>query len=96
MQGRQDTAPLPRPAYAAFSRAGATGERSGAARPQGEGAERPAGVTALDEMARWSRADARRISGLGGVSKEVIMHQWIFETQSVLFEQYQAMMTQGA
>ena len=54
------------------------------------------GVTALDEVARWSRADARRVSGLVGVPEEIIMHQWIFEAQSVLFEQYQAMMTQGA
>ncbi|HLT47047.1 MAG TPA: hypothetical protein VK002_07450 [Rubricoccaceae bacterium] len=55
-----------------------------------------AGITTLDEMARWSRADARRISGLLDVPEEVIMHQWIFEAQSVLFEQYQSMMTQGA
>ncbi|MDX1419317.1 MAG: hypothetical protein R3181_05070 [Rubricoccaceae bacterium] len=52
-----------------------------------------AGVYTLDEMARWSRADARRISGLVGVPEEVIMHQWIFEAQSVLFEQYQSLMT---
>jgi predicted flap endonuclease-1-like 5' DNA nuclease len=52
------------------------------------------GVTTLDEMARWSRADARRISSLVGVPEEVIMHQWIFEAQSVLFEHYQLMMTQ--
>jgi hypothetical protein len=47
-------------------------------------------------VARWSRADARRISGLVGVAEEVVMHQWIFEAQSVLFEHYQSMMTQHA
>lgn len=54
-----------------------------------------AGVTSLDEMARWSRADARRVSGFVGVSEETIMHQWIFEAQSVLFEHYQQQMVAG-
>ena len=54
------------------------------------------GVTTLDEMARWSRADARRISGLVGIEEEIIMHQWIFEAQSALFEHYQLRMTQQA
>lgn len=48
-----------------------------------------AGITTLEEMARWSRADARRISGAVGVPEETIMHQWIFEAQSFLFESYQ-------
>lgn len=52
------------------------------------------GVSTLDEIARWSRADARRIGGMVDVPEEVVMHQWIFEAQSVLFEQYQSMMTQ--
>ncbi len=47
------------------------------------------GITTLDEMARWSRADARRVSSQVGVSEETIMHQWIFEAQSALFDSFQ-------
>ena len=47
------------------------------------------GITKLDEMARWSRADARRVGGQVNVSEETIMHQWIFEAQSVLFDSFQ-------
>ncbi|NNF57833.1 MAG: hypothetical protein HKN04_06285, partial [Rhodothermaceae bacterium] len=52
------------------------------------------GVTKLDEMARWSRADARHISSAVGVSEQTIMHQWIFEAQSALFELYQQQLSQ--
>jgi predicted flap endonuclease-1-like 5' DNA nuclease len=51
-----------------------------------------AGIFHLDEVARWSRADARRISGAVGVPEETIMHEWIFEAQSVLFDSYQQRM----
>jgi predicted flap endonuclease-1-like 5' DNA nuclease len=47
-----------------------------------------AGVTTLDEIARWSRSDARRYSIDTQVSEETIMNQWIFEAQSVLFERF--------
>ncbi len=47
-----------------------------------------AGVTKLDEIARWGRGDARRISASVGVSEDTIMGQWIFEAQSALFDQY--------
>ena len=47
------------------------------------------GVTKLDEMARWSRGEARRVSSQVNVSEETIMHQWIFEAQSVLFNSFQ-------
>ena len=47
------------------------------------------GITKLDEMARWSRADARRVSSQVNISEETIMHQWIFEAQSVLFDSFQ-------
>ncbi|HYE95727.1 MAG TPA: hypothetical protein VD962_05925 [Rubricoccaceae bacterium] len=50
------------------------------------------GVVSLDEMARWSRADARRISASLDVPEDTIMHQWIFEAQSVLFDRYQQQM----
>jgi len=48
-----------------------------------------AGIFHLDEVARWSRADARRIAGAVDVAEETIMHEWIFEAQSVLFDSYQ-------
>ncbi len=47
------------------------------------------GVTKLDEMARWSRADARRVAGRVDISEETIMNQWIFEAQSSLFDRFQ-------
>ena len=47
------------------------------------------GVTTLDDMARWSRADARQISAAVGVPEEIILDQWLFEAQSLLFERYQ-------
>ena len=47
-----------------------------------------AGVTKLEEMAHWSRSDARRIGGEVGVSEETIMNQWVFEAQGALFERY--------
>ncbi len=52
-----------------------------------------AGIFHLDEVARWSRADARRIAGAVGVAEETIMHEWIFEAQSVLFDSYQRHMS---
>ena len=47
-----------------------------------------AGVTKLEEIAHWSRSDARRISAAVGVSEETIMNQWVFEAQGALFERY--------
>ena len=47
-----------------------------------------AGVTSLDEIARWSRADARRIAAGVSVSEEVIVNQWIFEAQAALFQSH--------
>ncbi|MEM1054527.1 MAG: hypothetical protein AAGI52_03295 [Bacteroidota bacterium] len=47
-----------------------------------------AGVLTLDEIARWGRTDARRVASTVGVTEETIMHQWIFEAQSALFERY--------
>ena len=47
-----------------------------------------AGVTSLDEIARWSRADARRIAADVGISEETIMNQWIFEAQAALFQSH--------
>lgn len=47
-----------------------------------------AGVTKLEEIARWGRGDARRISQAVEVSEDLIMGQWIFEAQAALFDQY--------
>ena len=47
------------------------------------------GVTKLDQIARWSRADARYVSGELGVPEEKVRTQWVFEAQSLLFDQYQ-------
>ena len=49
-----------------------------------------AGVTTLDEIARWNRGDARRIAGVVSVSEDTIMHQWVFEAQAALFHSYSA------
>ena len=48
------------------------------------------GVTTLDEIARWNRTDARRISSEVSVSEDTIMNQWIFEAQAALFQSYAA------
>jgi predicted flap endonuclease-1-like 5' DNA nuclease len=47
-----------------------------------------AGVHTLDEIARWGRSDARRMSTAVGVSEETIMHQWVFEAQAALFDRF--------
>ncbi|MFN3596479.1 MAG: hypothetical protein ACK41D_04340 [Rubricoccaceae bacterium] len=47
-----------------------------------------AGVTSLEEIAHWSRADARRLAETLQVSEEVIMNQWVFEAQAALYERY--------
>ncbi len=49
-----------------------------------------AGVTTLDEIARWSRTDARRISAEVAVSEDTIMNLWIFEAQAALFQSFAA------
>ncbi|CAN5473140.1 hypothetical protein BH23BAC4_BH23BAC4_02390 [soil metagenome] len=55
------------------------------------------GVHTLDEIARWSRADARRVAIELEVSEADIMNRWIFEAQSALFERYQeALFAQAA
>ncbi|MEM8600958.1 MAG: hypothetical protein AAGF99_13650 [Bacteroidota bacterium] len=47
------------------------------------------GVTKLDQIARWSRTEARRVAQELGLRPQVVMDQWVFEAQSVLFDQYQ-------
>lgn len=48
------------------------------------------GITEIEEIARWTRADARRMATqLADVSEEDIMDRWVFEAQSILFERYQ-------
>lgn len=47
-----------------------------------------AGVTSLDEIARWGRGDARRYALDLEVSEDLIMGQWVFEAQAALFSQY--------
>lgn len=47
-----------------------------------------AGVLSLDDIARWGRTDARKISAEVGVSETTIMNQWIFEAQAALFDRY--------
>ena len=47
-----------------------------------------AGVTTLDEIARWGRTDARRISSAVGVSEDTILNQWVFEAQAALFQSF--------
>ena len=46
------------------------------------------GVMTLDEIARWGRGEARRISVAVQVSEETIMNQWVFEAQAALFDQF--------
>lgn len=43
------------------------------------------GVTTLDEIACWGRADARRIADAVGVFEDVIVNQWVVEAQAALF-----------
>lgn len=53
------------------------------------------GVTTVEAIARWSRADARRIAAhLAGTSEDDIMDRWVFEAQAVLFDRYQAELRQ--
>ena len=47
-----------------------------------------AGVTTLDDMARWGRTEARRIAGAVGVSEETVLNHWVFEAQTALFERF--------
>ena len=47
-----------------------------------------AGVTSLDEIARWGRTDARRISSAVGVSEDTILNHWVFEAQAALFQSF--------
>ena len=49
-----------------------------------------AGVTSLDEIARWSRTDARRIAHIVQISEETILNQWVFEAQSALFQSFKS------
>ena len=53
-----------------------------------ERALRSAGVTSLDEIARWNRTDARRIAGQVGVSENTVLNHWVFEAQTALFERF--------
>ncbi|MEM9997549.1 MAG: hypothetical protein AAF809_07595 [Bacteroidota bacterium] len=46
-------------------------------------------VVKLDQVARWSRTEARRVAQELGLRPQVVMDQWVFEAQSVLFDQYQ-------
>ena len=45
-----------------------------------------AGVTTLDEIAEWSRSDARRIAAEVQVSEDTVMSQWVIEAQGALFQ----------
>ncbi|MEL6617089.1 MAG: hypothetical protein AAFQ43_15205 [Bacteroidota bacterium] len=47
-----------------------------------------AGVLSLDDIARWGRTEARKISAEVGVSEATIMNQWIFEAQAALFDRF--------
>jgi len=48
------------------------------------------GVRSVDDVARWTRADARRVAAaLDGLSEDDLMNGWVFEAQSILFAQYQ-------
>jgi predicted flap endonuclease-1-like 5' DNA nuclease len=48
------------------------------------------GVRTIEEIARWSRIDARRVvAEMPEVSEEEVMNEWIFAAQSLLFERYQ-------
>ncbi len=49
---------------------------------------REAGVHTLDEIARWGRGEARRVSAIVQVSEETIFNQWVFEAQAALFNQF--------
>ena len=49
-----------------------------------------AGVTTLDDIARWGRSDARRIAAVASISEDTILNQWVFEAQSALFQSYSA------
>ena len=53
-----------------------------------ERALRLAGVTSLDEMARWGRTEARRIASAVGVSEDTVLNHWVFEAQTALFERF--------
>lgn len=46
------------------------------------------GVFTLDEIARWGRGEARRISTTVQVPEDTIMNQWVFEAQAALFSQF--------
>jgi predicted flap endonuclease-1-like 5' DNA nuclease len=49
------------------------------------------GVHHVEEIARWSRAEARRVAdAVRDVSEETIMNEWVFAAQSILFDRYQA------
>jgi len=47
-----------------------------------------AGVTTLDDMARWGRTEARRIAAEVGVSEDTVLNHWVFEAQTALFERF--------
>lgn len=47
-----------------------------------------AGVLTLDTIARWSRADARRVGARLDVPEDTIINGWIFEAQAALFNQF--------
>lgn len=48
------------------------------------------GVKSVEEIARFSRADARRVAeAIRDVNEDIIMNDWVFAAQSVLFDRYQ-------
>lgn len=49
------------------------------------------GVHTIEDIARWGRADARRVAAaFRSVSEDTILNEWVFAAQSVLFDRYQA------
>jgi predicted flap endonuclease-1-like 5' DNA nuclease/TolA-binding protein len=48
------------------------------------------GIHSVEEIARFSRADARRVAdAIRDVNEDVVMNDWVFAAQSVLFDRYQ-------
>lgn len=48
-------------------------------------------IYTIEDVARFSRADARRVSAaIEGTTEDEVMNEWVFAAQSILFERYQA------
>jgi predicted flap endonuclease-1-like 5' DNA nuclease len=44
------------------------------------------GILTLDEIACWSRSDARRVGAAVEVPEDTIMNRWVFEAQAAVFD----------